>query len=242
MPLVSVVTIVKNGKRHLEPAIGAVLSQTYPNVEYIVKDGGSTDGTLDVLERFRHRIARIESSPDTGISDAWNQALALVNGTYVALLNCDDRWPPDFLERAVGKLRATNADLTFGDTILVDEASERERRVSAAWEPTSVWRGTGFLHPGVVTTRAAYQRVGKFRDDLRFAMDTDWLFRLHRAGGRFVKHDSYCYMSTAGVSNRHWLSARTEYLKVLRDNGTSLWQRGLAWVWLQALRVKRSFG
>jgi glycosyltransferase involved in cell wall biosynthesis len=220
--------------------VKSVLEQTYPNVEYIVKDGGSTDGTLDLLEKYRSQIDHLKSIEDAGISDAWNQALTLASGKYIALLNCDDRWPPDFLVRAVKILQSSGADLAFGDAILIDEVGSAGRRIEGRWHPSRLWQGIGFLHPSVVATRDAYSRIGGFREELRFAMDADWLLRLHQADGRFVKHDSVCYMSTAGLSNRHWMRARKEYLTVLNDNAQSRIQQALGWSWLFALWLKKT--
>jgi glycosyltransferase involved in cell wall biosynthesis len=238
-PLVSVVTIVRNGRAHVERAIKSVLAQTYPAVEYVIKDGGSTDGTLEILERYRGRVARIESRRDGGISDAWNQALGFCTGRYVALLNADDEFTPGLLACAVATLEETGAALAYGDVELFHEDGRAPRRVHGTWNPARLWQGTGFLHPGMVARRDAYLRFGGFREDLRYAMDADWILRLHRAGAVFRKHQGLCRMSLGGQSNTNWRMTRREYLQAMRDNGLPPWQRALAQGWILALRAKK---
>jgi len=236
---VSVITIVRNGFPQIERAIESVLGQAYPAIEYIIKDGASTDGTLGVLERYRHRVDRIESTKDSGPPAAWNEGLALSSGRYVALLNSDDEFGPGLVEKAVAALEESGADLAYCDTELITAEGRLSRRVTAHWAPLRLWQGIGFLHPGVVARRAAYDRIGRFREDLLYAPDTDWIVRLHRAGGRFVKHQGICRMSLGGQSNREWPRARREYLTVLSEQRLPLWQRVLAWGWFAALIVRK---
>ena len=238
-PLVSVVTIVRNGRHHVERAVRSVLAQTQSGVEYLIKDGRSTDGTLELLEGYRGRLARLVSCADAGISDAWNQALPLCRGRYVALLNADDEMAPDYLERAVAALEVTGADLAYGDVELLDESSGAVRLVRGRWRPSRLWQGIGFLHPGMVARRAAYQRLGAFRTDLRFAMAADWIIRAHLAGSAFTRHEGRCRMSGGGVSNARWEEARREYLQVLAASGLPRTQQWLGRAWLLALQLKK---
>ena len=112
-PLVSVITVVYNGQATLERAIGSVLQQTYPHIEYIVIDGGSTDGTLETIQRYDDRIALWLSEPDSGIFDAMNKGLALATGSYMAILNCDDYYPPRAVESVVARI--SNQSFTAED-------------------------------------------------------------------------------------------------------------------------------
>jgi len=93
-PLVTVVTAVFNGQPYLEGCLESVLRQDYPNIEHIVMDGGSSDGTLDVLRHYDDRIAFWKSGPDKGVYDAWNKALAEASGEWISFLGADDELLP----------------------------------------------------------------------------------------------------------------------------------------------------
>lgn len=238
-PLVSVITIVKNGAETIETAIQSVLAQNYPNIEYIVKDCQSTDGTIELLERYREYISVCVSTADCGISDGWNQALRYASGEYIAFLNCDDEWSESFISRAVDAIVSANADLTFGDTIL-SYADGSRRRVRGSWHFRMLWKGTGFLFPSVLASRKTFSDDSPFRRDLRYAMDTDWLVRLSKSGAKFVKHDGISHMSTRGVSNLHWKFARREYIKILRENNLPVWIWLLGLLWFGLLLIRKS--
>ncbi len=93
-PLVTVVTAVFNGGSYLEGCLESVLTQDYPNIEHIIVDGGSTDGTLDILRSRQDRIALWVSGPDCGVYDAWNKSLVLAKGGWIAFLGADDPYLP----------------------------------------------------------------------------------------------------------------------------------------------------
>jgi glycosyltransferase involved in cell wall biosynthesis len=90
-PLISIITVVYNGKEHLEQAILSVVDQAYDNVEYIIIDGGSTDGTLDIIKKYDDALDYWVSEPDNGVYDAMNKGIKLFQGDYVLFLGCDDR-------------------------------------------------------------------------------------------------------------------------------------------------------
>lgn len=100
-PLVSVVTVCLNSEKYLEETIESVLGQTYEKIEYIIVDGGSGDGTLDIIRRYQDRIAYWLSEPDGGIFDAMNKGISLSTGELVGLINSDDRYFPYTVEEVV---------------------------------------------------------------------------------------------------------------------------------------------
>src|SRR4051794_27577813 len=114
MPLVSVVTIVRNGARTLSRTIDSVLSQDFRDIEYIIVDGGSTDGTLELLRANQDRIALWISESDLGISDAFNKGIALSRGEIVGLLNSDDWYEPGAIHAMVEHMQKSGADIACG--------------------------------------------------------------------------------------------------------------------------------
>ena len=114
LPLVSIVTVVHNRARTLPRAIDSVLAQEYPELEYIVVDGCSTDGTVDVIRRYEHHIDVWISEPDRGISEAFNKGVALARGQIIGLLNSDDWYEAGAVSAAVRALEASGCDIVHG--------------------------------------------------------------------------------------------------------------------------------
>lgn len=118
-PLISIITVVYNDVHHIESTIRSVLEQTYPQIEYIIVDGASDDGTLAVIDRYRSEIAVVISEPDQGIYDAMNKGLQHAGGDYVLFLNSADRLhSPDTIEKIFSE---PGADIYYGETAYYDE-------------------------------------------------------------------------------------------------------------------------
>jgi len=116
-PLVSVITVVFNGQKHLEQTIQSVINQSYNNVEYILIDGGSTDGTLDIIRKYEHVIDYWISEPDKDIYDAMNKGIELASGEWINFMNAGDSiFQTDCLEKSIGELK--NQCLNFGFVVL----------------------------------------------------------------------------------------------------------------------------
>lgn len=220
---VSIVTIVRNGESHIERTIRSVLAQDHPDIEYIVVDGASTDGTMAVVERYRDRIARVVSEPDRGISDAWNKGIAMASGEVIGLLNAGDEHDPHCISAAVEAIRR-GADFVYGDTLLVDEAGGVKRHNIGRFHLWFYSAGFGFYHPSCFATRALYERVGAFDLKLRYAMDSDWICRAVDAGARIGKHGGLTRMVDGGISVQRRFAAYGEHLDALAAGGRHPWR------------------
>jgi glycosyltransferase involved in cell wall biosynthesis len=185
MTLVSVVTPSYNQARYVRESIESVRAQTYPQVEHIVVDGESTDGTVDILREYDglHWI----SEPDRGQSHALNKGFALAGGDVFGWLNADDAYEPTAIENAVAALQ--DAGLVYGDVTRVDDDGVNPRRIRSRpsfdlW--TELNLGCGIYSPAVFFTREAFEAVGGIDESLHLTMDYDlWL----RIGKRFpVRH------------------------------------------------------
>lgn len=202
---VSVVTVCFNAVGTIASALRSVEAQSYGEVEYIVVDGGSTDGTLETVKSCR-RVDLAISLQDKGISDAFNRGAALASGEFIAFLNADDVWPANHLAIAVEALsNDAQAAFAFGDIVRADEAAGQYyvmrgdanyRAKLRAWPPE-------FNHPSFVTRRSAFEKIGLFDLDYRICMDLEWLVRLDLAGlyGRKVD-DLWVVMRCGGVSDQ----------------------------------------
>src|SRR5688500_11046379 len=181
-PLVSIVTIVRNGAARFARAAESVLAQDYPAIEYIVVDGASTDGTLDVIRRLESRIAVWVSEPDTGISDAFNKGIAFAHGEVVGLLNSDDWYEPGAVSAAVRALKESGADIAHGK-LQYWKGSRKTYLVTG--DADLLEKGMTIGHPTMFVRRACYERLGLYRHDFRQAMDYEWLLRAKLSGARF---------------------------------------------------------
>jgi glycosyltransferase involved in cell wall biosynthesis len=197
-PLVSVITATWNAAETLERTIASVQSQTYPAVEHVIVDGGSTDGTIDVLkERLRPHDFWI-SEKDDGISDAFNRGIALARGYYLQIMSADDWLSVDQLACAVDASSRTGADFVFGDCICYEGGRPMFRSTGDADYSLSIASRMPMMnHPSMLVRRSAYERFGLYSLKYRNAMDYEWLARVHCAGGygtydpRIVAHVGY---------------------------------------------------
>jgi glycosyltransferase involved in cell wall biosynthesis len=203
--LVSVVTVSFNSVRTIGRTIDSVVAQSYPMVEYIVIDGGSTDGTAELLRSREHDIHLWVSEPDRGISDAFNKGIALAAGEYLALVNSDDWLEPRQLAMAVAALGSSTADFVFGDLMLhvEDDRPSHVFRGDRDYARTIRFSMPHVNHPTVVCRRKVYDTNGMFDTTLRAAMDYEWLLRGYKAGvvGLYVP-GIVGHMSMEGISNR----------------------------------------
>jgi len=207
-PTVSIITAVFNNARTLASAIESVRAQTYAPIEHIIIDGGSTDGTLDVIERYRAGFATVVSEPDHGIYDAMNKGLSAATGDIVGILNSDDFYAnPRVIETVVRTMEEKVVDIVWGDLEYV--SSEDTTRVIRHWRSSPYARGKfrrGWMppHPTFFVRRSVYGRYGYFRDELRIAADYELMLRFlekHQVSSRYIP-EMFVKMRVGGASNK----------------------------------------
>ena len=219
-PLVSIITAVYNGRQFIEEAIQSVFNQTCQPVQYIIMDGGSTDGTLSIIGKHANRIDVVCSGKDRGIADAWNKGLMHAKGDILGFLNSDDWYDPRTLETVIQSLRKNDLTITYGDVVFVDRASGRLlERSRGHFEPGKLLHGFGFFHTSCFFSRVVLERVGMFSTRYRIAIDTDWLLRGIKKGVSFSHAGNTTYMRTGGVSFARQEAASSEYLRQLVFHG-----------------------
>ncbi len=216
-PLVSIVTVVLNRVSHIEETILAILGQSYPNLEYIVVDGGSTDGTVDILRRYDDRIDYWVSEPDTGIYEAMNKGIDLVteSESYVMFANSDDRlFSPQVVQRIVE--RGRGADLVYGKMQVTDGGASRITGREVTFNDLA---GETLNHPATFTRRRVFDLVGKFDTSYRIAADYDQIVRCfaHPVTTQFVD-EIVSRMSMHGTSEAQFRLSCRERKRVVREH------------------------
>lgn len=183
--LVSVITIVYNGEKYLEQTIQSVLSQSYKNIEYIIVDGGSTDGTLDIIRKYDSQLAYWKSEPDKGISDAFNKGITLATGDLVGILNADDWYEPEAISNMVAHYEPESVLHGNKQYWNQDGSKAHQARPNLDILPLEM----SLNHPTVFVSKTLYDRYGVFDLNYKLAMDYHLLLRLYNAGAKFIYVD-----------------------------------------------------
>lgn len=220
LPRISVLTVCRNAEADICPTLESVVRQTYPNIEYIVIDGASTDGTLTALREYESNIAFLVSEPDRGIYDAMNKALDRATGDFVCFLNAGDTLANDDVFELLAPALA-NADLVYSDTYLIDQRSERLGLRSALTPhrlPQSLRRedfltGMPFCHQSCLARRTLCPHYDL---SYRVSADIDWLLKLLSATSRYHRSDTpIASFQVGGFSNTNWTRSLRERFTIL---------------------------
>ena len=213
LPLVTYVTVVRNNAAMLARTIESVQSQTYPNVEHVLLDGASTDGTLDVIRRYADKIDYYASEPDKGLYDAVNKAVPLARGQLICILNSDD-----WLEPLAAEIAVRRMGNCAGSAILLTAANVVQGcEVIQEWYPAFVHPGCYFMcandcHNGIYATRAAYESSGPYDDAYKIVADFKWIMTCLEAGVSFAYTRevtvNYSLGGTSGDVYRHSIECR----------------------------------
>jgi glycosyltransferase involved in cell wall biosynthesis len=186
-PLVSIVTPSFNQGEFLEETIRSVLEQDYEPIEYIVVDGGSTDGSVEIVRRYESRLAWWVSEPDRGQAHAINKGFARTTGRYMGFLNSDDTFLPGAVSRLVAELeRAQDALVAYGDALLVDErfGTTRLCRPAGRWgaKPMTFRAGGTLIQPSSLWRRRAWELAGPFDESYHYWFEVLFFLELACSG------------------------------------------------------------
>jgi len=227
---ISIITVAYNAVDTIESTLLSVAQQTFPDVEHVVIDGGSNDGTQDVISKHGDRISRFVSEPDHGIYDAMNKGLRLATGDVIGFLNADDVYADTgVLARVSAAMETGRLDALFGDAEFVspDRPGHPLRRYrSGRFRPGRIAWGWMPAHPTLFLRRHVYDRFGLFRTDYRIAGDFELVARIFHGDTLKYRHvpEVLVRMRTGGVSTGGWrntLLLNREVLRACRENGIS---------------------
>lgn len=214
---ISVVTAVWNVADSLEATLRSIREQTHPEVELIIVDGGSTDGTLAIAQGFAGPNVTIVSEPDEGIYDAMNKGAALATGEFVCFMNAGDHFSDDgVIAKVVAALREEPADYVYGNVVSVFGVGEK---LSVARPPDYVRKNKPFNHQSLFARREWLLHI-PFDLRYRFVADYDQTYAAYRAGAVFRRLP----LTIARVDMSDGASKRS-YLQTMREKITVNWQR-----------------
>ena len=225
---VSIITVSFNSAKTIADTIDSVLSQDFPEIEYIIVDGCSTDGTIDIIRQNENRISQWISEKDQGMYDAMNKGIAMATGDVIGILNSDDVYMnAHVISDLMRLMHSQNTEVVFADLILVDSSNQNKvlrYYDSGRFHPNKFKFGWMPAHPTVFVKRELYQRVGKFSTTYQIAADYEMLIRMLA-----IEKASYAYYpkpvvlmrsggtSTSGIS-RNWI-LNQEIIRACKENG-----------------------
>ncbi len=179
---ITIITVCYNRKNTIEKTMKSVFNQDYPNIEYIIVDGNSTDGTKEIIESYRNKISRYISEPDKGMYDAINKGLQLATGDVIGLMHSDDEF---YDEKAISRIvNRFNYDASiegvYGDGVYVSNDNQERmirNRIGGAFSQQKIKSGWLPLHPTVYLKKKIIDKYGLYNLNFNIASDTEFLLR-----------------------------------------------------------------
>jgi glycosyltransferase involved in cell wall biosynthesis len=216
LPLVTIITVVFNGEKYLESTIQSVINQTYDNVEYIVIDGGSTDGTIDIICKYENQIDYWVSEPDGGLYHAINKGISLCMGRLVGIIHAGDNYTLEAIVDVVeAYLKKTSAGLFIGDCkcLLRDNSNWYIRAGNLGPLPYKT-----LPHPSTFVSLEIYRKYGAFETSLfKIASDYEFFCRCFAQSVEFIYiNKTIAIMMNPGISSNYYMTAKEELIVRLR--------------------------
>ncbi len=223
---ISLITVCYNAKNTIEHCIQSVAAQSYKNLEYIIIDGGSTDGTVEIINQYRERVNIFLSEPDQGIYDAMNKGIKLAGGDIIGMLNADDSFADSGVLAAVAEaFQQPDALITYGDLNYVNAEDKIIRKWrSGAYKPGLFNRGWMPPHPTFYCKRELFSRFGYYSLEYGTAADYELMLRFMHLNGIYAYYINKVLinMKVGGISNKNF-GARVKGLffdlKAMNKNG-----------------------
>lgn len=231
LPLFSIITVCLNSQNCIAETIESVVKQDYHELEYLIVDGGSQDGTLEIIKKYAKSDQRIRwvSEADNGIADAFNKGIRMSQGDIVGILNADDAYLPGALQTVADAVQKDpESDVFHGDMLRLN-GDEVLFRLTPASVENAIWHEMPINHPATFVTRRAYHKNGLFDASCKFAMDYDLMLRMYAGGSRFhyIPH-TLAAMRYGGASDSRYIAGLLEVRCSAVRYGYPAWK---AWCW-----------
>jgi glycosyltransferase involved in cell wall biosynthesis len=197
LPLISIITVVYNGSKTLEQTIQSVINQSYQNIEYIIIDGGSTDGTIDIIKKYEKNIVHWSSEPDKGLYDAMNKGIALAKGELIGMINSDDWYELEAVKIIVDAfIENPDKRIFHGDRYDIDnEGNKRNYRFNKS-KFKFLYFSMTYNHPSMFIHRDIY-KVFKYNIEFKSIADYEFVLKVFLKNSYF-----FCYVPATYVNYR----------------------------------------
>ncbi len=224
-----IITVVFNNKNNIEKTILSIINQNIRNLEYIIIDGGSTDGTVDIIRKYENAITYWSSEKDNGIADAFNKGITHTHGDIIGLVNSGDFLERGALKKVSEAFENSNVDIVYGN-MQYWEKKQKEYIYKA--DHRLLPKFMSLNHPAVFVRKEIYNQYGLFDDACMVAMDYDIILRFYNKGVKFKYIDTVLSnMALGGVSDVNWQLAYRESFDIRKKylgNSVSLY---ISYIW-----------
>lgn len=199
---ITIITVVYNNAATIERTIKSVINQSHKDVEYIIIDGGSTDGTLEVIKKYGKNISKWISEKDSGIYNAMNKGIALATGDVVAFMNSDDWYVEDAIEKVNNQFCVGEYDIVFGNIVFCGENTRKNSEVNMD-SVDNMYLKMSVCHPATFARKELFSKYGEFDEKYRVAADYEWILRVLNHKVKYaVLDDILAEFSCEGISSR----------------------------------------
>lgn len=220
---ISIITVSYNSADTIEETIQSVLSQKGIDLEYVIVDGGSSDCTLDIVEKYKNKISKVISEPDEGVYYAMNKGIGMVSGDVVGILNSDDTYTDDrTLSKVMDRFENSNIDSCYGDLSYVDR--DNSKQITRYWKSEKfsddlLSKGWYPAHPTFFVKRSVYEQVGVFDTQFSIAADADLMLRVffkHKLKSDYIP-EVLVLMKTGGTSSKNTSVIIKQNMEIIRS-------------------------
>lgn len=211
---VSVITVCRNSVNTIERTIKSVLRQNIEDLEYIIIDGDSTDGTQAIIEKYEKYISYWVSEPDEGLFYAMNKGIEKATGDIVAILNSDDYYEDETLKKVIKYFQDNHIDILTGNEYVIGKGGKREGKFQYN-SMDEIHKRIIFMHPAFFVKRQCYKRIGAFNTKYKFSADYDWMIRAYDAGFSILDvNDFFVNCSEGGIGSTNSRMATIEQREI----------------------------
>lgn len=243
-PLISIITVVYNGERYLEETIKSVMAQTYPYVEYIVIDGGSTDGTLGIIERYEDQISKWVSESDKGLYDAMNKGIRMASGEIIGMINSDDTYEPEAVQIVVDAFqRYPDKRIFHGDRNDISEDGTVKVKPFNSSKFKFIYYGMTYNHPSMFVHRDIYQNQ-LYNTGLRVFSDYEFVLKnleKHPDVFHYIPRSYVNYRLDGLSGNMSTRQLLQEGFKARKNGGLTAFQNYFSWILRWSVRKATAF-
>ena len=226
-PKVSIITVCFNSAKTIRDTIESVINQTYKNIEYIIIDGGSTDGTVDIIKEYEPYIDKWISEPDDGIYDAMNKGIKMATGEIIGMINSDDWYARDCVTSVIHVFTSEpKPDVVHGNIVICDEEGTLLYQIKGEVDvKKDLFKRMTVFHPTMFMKKSAYETEGLYHDKYLIAADYELLCRIVRGNYRVKNVDKeLAFMRLGGISNLNYYQLAKEYFHIRSENEINIFK------------------